>query len=123
MTQPCAGISFYERRCTLDVHPPTQSCQFAEWPEDHDEYGMTYEVDNPKTMADFLEAFSAGGPVALRAVVLWCSNTLYRYHDQLSRDIGPDHILTRAYAQAEEMVKREGNLMFQYLGLPEKIES
>ena len=107
----CPNVSFYRRPCTLDPHGWTQSCQFGPDPDPDENLG--YDLENGSTLRDLLEAFSAGGPLAIDAAMRWVEYRLHRDARDAERDIGG--IVAQVRAGAETAAQTERELVKQYL--------
>lgn len=105
----CPNLSYYGRRCIQAPHSPAASCIFA--PNEDSEW---YDLQNGSTMAELLEALTAGGPIAVSAAMRWLEYRLHSDHADAVRTFG-DHIVTQVKATALGIVQEEQKQVLRYL--------
>lgn len=107
----CPNVSYYGRPCVLPPHGWQQSCTFRPAGE------YEYEYDPAgSTLAELLEACSAGGPVAISAAMRWIE---YRLHNDAEDIHETRHSLAISVAEyAVQSAQREQVILFEYLSDP-----
>lgn len=111
----CPNLSYYGRPCTQAPHSPAQACTFA--PDEDSEW---YDLDNGSTMAELLEALTAGGTVAVSAAMRWLEYRLYSDHADAQRIYG-DHMVTSVKKTALVIVQEEQKALLRYLSERAKV--
>lgn len=107
----CPNVSFYSRPCTLPPHGWQQPCVFG--PDPDPEENLAYDLENGSTLRDLLEAFSAGGPIAIMAAMRWVEYRLYRDARDAAEHVGG--IVAQVRDGAVIAAKTEQDNVQQYL--------
>lgn len=107
----CPNVSFYGRPCTLPPHGWQQSCTFG--PDPDPEENLAYDLENGSTLRDLLEAFSAGGPIAIMAAMRWVEYRMFRDARDAEQHIGG--IVAQVRASAVTAAQSEQELVREYL--------
>jgi hypothetical protein len=94
----------------LESHGWRQSCTFAAVDPEED---LEYDLESGSTLRDLLEAFSAGGPIAIIAAMRWVEYRLYRDARDARETMGG--IVAQVREGAVTAAQNEQEIVLQYL--------